>query len=122
MKMMHLVASVILLLVGCTTTRESRVAYRPEVRKMSTADDTLFLDLLLRVGETDHKFYPSSKDKTLTRIEVITPYDNRKTGDERWFIQHDDGAVSVYRVKLQPDGRGGTRFVGELDPATTKKR
>ena len=110
-----LVASVILLLMGCTTTRESVVMVDPAIRKNSNADDKLFWTVLLRIGEADHKRYPGAKFKKLARIDVITPYDNQRTGEERWFIDHGGGETAMYRATFTPDGRGGTDFAIQRD-------
>jgi hypothetical protein len=114
----------LVLLVGCATTPHGTIAIPPEVRKMSTTDETLFRDLLTKPGGVTHAdmvLYPRSQQKTLTRIEVLTPYDNRRTGQERWFIQHEGGETTAYLVKLIPDGRGGTTFTVQRDSSPTKK-
>lgn len=91
---------------------------------MSTTDDTLFRDLLTKPGGVAHAdmiLFPRSQRKTLARIEVLTPYDNRQTGQERWFIQHESGEPTPYLVRLIPDGRGGTTFTVQRDTAPTNK-
>jgi|SRR6266550_421813 len=113
-----------LLLLGCASISEGLMTIRPEVRKMSSTDETLFRDLLTKPGGVAHAdfvSYPRSKQKTLTRIEVLTPYDNRQTGQERWSIVHEDGETAAYLVKLIPDGRGGTTFTVQMERTGKKK-
>jgi esterase/lipase superfamily enzyme len=102
------------LLTGCATTPHGTISIPPEVRKMSTTDDALFRDLLTKSGGVAHAdmvLYPRSQQKTLTRIEVLTPYDNRQTGQERWFIQHEGGKTTAYLVNLIPNGKDSTTFI-----------
>ena len=85
---------------------------------MSYADERLFRDLWTApggVGFADVTMYPRARNKALTRIEVLTPYDNKKTGVERWYIQHDGQDTAAYLVKLIPDGHGGTTFTVQKD-------
>ena len=114
-----------LLLLGCATRREDSMTIPPEVRNMSATDETLFRDLLTKhggVAHADFVAYPRSNRRTLTHIEVLTPYDNRQTGEERWFIAHKGGETAVYQVKLIPSGRGGTMFTVQRESAADNKR
>lgn len=113
-----------LLLAGCAMTPHGIITIPLEVRKQSTTDDTLFRDLLTKPGGVAHAdmvLYPRSQQKALTRIDVLTPYDNQKTGQERWFIEHEGGETTAYLVRLNPDGRGGTTFTVQRDSTATKK-
>ena len=115
-----LMATITALLAGCATRPNSTMTIPPEVRKMSYADDRLFRDLLTGIGGVgfaDVTMYPRAKQKALTRIEVLTPYDNKKTGVERRQIQHDGQDTAAYLVNLIPDGRGGTSFTVRKDRA-----
>jgi len=90
---------------------------------MSTTDEPLFRDLLTKRGgvvHADFVSYPRSSQKKLIRIEVLTPYDHRRTGQERWFIQHEGGDTAAYLVKLKPDGHGGTQFTVQRERTVTK--
>lgn len=85
----------------------------PEVRRTSKADDTLFRDLLVGdggVGFFDQILYPDVKEREVARIDVVTPYDSKQTGVERWHVQHDRGETVTYRITMDPDGEGGTYF------------
>jgi len=90
---------------------------------MSYADDRLFRDVFGGpggVGFADEVMFPNAKVKTVTKIEAIVPYDNRKTGIERWTIQHDGQDTRAYIVKFIPDGHGGTTFTTQKDDGRTK--
>lgn len=118
------IVTAVSLLLGCATAPHGTMVIRPEVRKMSTTDDTLFRDLLTQksgVAFADMVFYPHSKQKTVTRIEVVTPYDNHRVGEETWFIEHEDGIITAYRLRFIPDGRGGTTFTVQRRATPTKK-
>jgi hypothetical protein len=124
MKTQSLITILAFLLAGCATTPQGVLRIAPEVRKMSTTDEALFRDLLTKPGGVAHVdmlLYPRSKQKTLTRIEVLAPYDNRRTGQERWFVGHESGETAAYLVKLIPDGRGGTTFTVQREQAAPKK-
>lgn len=111
------------LVCGCATTREARMAITPEARKASTCSNRLFTDLLTKPGgvaDADFRLYPHSNDKTLSRIEVLIPYDNQHEGQERWFVTHKDGTTASYLVHLRPDGRGGTYYIVEAKKPATK--
>jgi len=104
---------VVLFVSACATTREGTLEISPEVEKTTTADPVLFRDLLSKpggIGFADYQLYPRSYKKRFTRIEVLTPYDNVKTGEERWFITDEHGENRSYLVRMIPDGRGGTTF------------
>ena len=104
----------IITLAGCATiASSSKLSYAPEVRRQSSSSDTSFQDLLTAVGGVgyvDRVAYPNAKERTLVRVEVILPYDNQKTGSERWTIRHDANEIAVYQVTLVPDGEGATDF------------
>lgn len=104
----------IITLAGCAAIgSSSKIAYTPEVRKQSSASDISFHDLLTAiggVGYSDRAAYPNAKERTLVRIEVLLPYDNQRTGSERWTIRHDTNEIAVYQVTLVPDGEGSTDF------------
>jgi hypothetical protein len=94
------------------------LTYTPEVRKSSHADDRLFNDMTHAIGGVDfydRVVYPKATTRVLTRIEVITPYDNHQTGIERWTIQHDGDTSASYVVRFMPDGKGGTDFAVSKD-------
>ena len=115
---LSLAATITALLAGCATRPNSTITIPPEVRKISYADERLFHDLLTGsggVGFADVTMYPRARQKALTRIQVLTPYDNKKTGVERWYIQHDGQDTAAYLVKLTPDGHGGTSFTVQMD-------
>jgi hypothetical protein len=118
MKNTFLILAVAALLAGCTTTRDAKMVVQPGVREQSTADETLFRDVLTQrggVGYADFVLYPNSAQKTLTSIQVITPYDSHMGGMERWTIQHDGQDSCTYLVKFIPDGQGGTTFTVQKD-------
>jgi hypothetical protein len=103
---------------GCVTTRDSGMTIRPEVRKQSSCDDVLFRDLLTKRGGLGHAnwlWFPKVKQSVVTKIEVVTPYDNKHTGVERWFVQHDDGEICVFLVKLRPDNKHETDWAVQLE-------
>jgi hypothetical protein len=113
-----LIAALAVFIAGCATTSSSSLAYTPDVRKMSYADNRLFRDLLSAIGGVkfaDEVSFPNAKTRTITKIEAVVPYDNRQTGVERWTIQHDGQDSCTYLVKLIPDGRGGTSFTVQKD-------
>lgn len=110
---------VALMLIACSTI--SRMELPTEVLNTSTADETLRYDLITGIGGVgflDNAFFPEGKKRKLTRIEVLTPYDNVKTGEERWFITDENGRERSYLVTLIPDGRGGTTFKVEKEGGT----
>ncbi len=114
MKYPFLVLALAVLLAGCATSHEVTLTIQPGVRAQSTTSDKLFHDVLTQrggVGYADFVKYPNSTQKTLTNIQVITPYDNGMTGVERWTIQHDGKDSCTYQVKFIPDGLGGTTFI-----------
>ncbi len=118
MKNAFLFVAVIILLAGCTTPHEANMSVQPGVRKQSMADERLFRDVLMQrggVGYADFVLYPNSTQKALTSIQVVVPYDNHKTGVERWTIQHDGQDSCTYLVKFIPDGHGGTTFTVQRD-------
>ena len=121
MKNKILIAALTVFLAGCATTSSSKLTYAPEIRKMSSADDRLFRAMLNAIGGVkfaDEVSFPNAKERKITAIETIVPYDNRKTGIERWTIQHDGQDTSSYMVKFIPDGRGGTTFTVQKDTGT----
>jgi hypothetical protein len=105
---------ILVLLAGCVSIgNSSKITYTPELRKQSFATDTMFHDLLTAykgVGYTDAHAYPNAKERTLVRVEVILPYDNHRTGSERWTIKHEAGQTAVYQVSMVPDGEGSAEF------------
>jgi hypothetical protein len=50
---------------------------------------------------------------------VITPYNPRQTGKERWFIEHETGPTAVYLVEIIPDGSGSAFFEVKRDPGSS---
>jgi len=118
MRYTFLILTAAALLAGCTTTRTAKMTIQPAVREQSTADERLFRDVLTQrggVGYADFVLYPQAKQMALMSIQVITPYDNHKTGVERWTIQHDGQDSCTYLVKFIPDGSGGTTFTVQKD-------
>jgi hypothetical protein len=118
MKPTFLIIVIVTLLTGCATTREAQMIIQPGVREQSTADEKLFRDVLTQrggVGYADFVLNPKAAQKTLTSIQVVVPYDNQKTGVERWTIQHNGQDSCTYLVKFIPDGRGGTTFTVQND-------
>lgn len=101
-------------IVGCVSNSSpSTLGASPEVRAESQTDDRLFRDILGvtgGVGFIDKVLYPNAKSRVLIKIEVITPYNGKVQGVERWYIQHDGNSTATYLVKLNPDGKGGTFF------------
>lgn len=92
--------------------------YTPEVRRLSYADDRLFRDMVTGIAGVDfydRVSFPKSTHRSLVGIEVVTPYDSRQTGVERWSIQHDGDVTATYIVRFMPDGRGGTNFAVARD-------
>jgi len=80
---------------------------------MSYASNRLFHDMLSGIGGVaffDEVAHPNAKERRIVKIEVMVPYDNRKTGVERWTIKHDGDETVSYLVKFVPDGHGGTTF------------
>jgi len=112
-----LTSVLIVFLSGCAST--SRLTYTPEVRKMSYADNTLFRNLrsgIGGVGFADEVIYPDVNERRIEKIEIITPYNNRIAGKEKWTVNHDGKTNVSYLVTLNPDGRGGTYFsVKQID-------
>jgi hypothetical protein len=104
----------VIALAGCASIAgSSKINYTPDVRRSSFASDTTFHDLLTAIGgveSADRAAYPNAKERTLVRIEAILPYDNLRTGSERWTIRHDANETAVYQVTLVPDGEGATDF------------
>ena len=91
-------------------------------RKMSFASDALFNDMLGGIGGAgmaDTARYPQAKSRSVTKIEVIVPYDNVRTGIERWTITHDGDQAIAYILYFVPDGHGGTNFGVKLDSRKT---
>ena len=122
-KQIILISMLAAVLCGCATIPPSQLSCAPEVRKMSYADDRLFRDVfggMGGVGFADEVMFPNAKDKKITKIEAIVPYDNHKVGIERWTIQHDGQDTSSYIVRFIPDGHGGTTFQTKKDDGTTK--
>jgi hypothetical protein len=70
-------------------------------------------------GFSDTVRFPKAKSRAVTKIEVIVPYDNVRTGIERWTIVHDDNLPTAYILYFVPDGHGGTRFGVKLDDGKT---
>ena len=117
-KHLALIAILALFTGGCATMSSSSLTCTPEIRKLSDADNSLFHDLLTQIGGVgfaDETFFPNAKSRTIVKIEIIVPYDNQKTGIERWTIQHDGLDTCSYIVKFIPDGSGGTRFAVRKD-------
>jgi len=120
---MYTIRSCFSMLAICATVYAAEPSYAMltcarEVRKMSLADDTLFRDMLGGIGGagfSDTVRYPKAKSRIVTKIEVIVPYDNVKTGIERWTIVHDGNQSTAYILYFVPDGRGGTKFGVKLD-------
>ena len=118
-----LIATLAVLLAGCATTSSTGLTYTPEIRKMSYADNKLFRDLLSAIGGVkfaDEVSFPNAKERRITGIEAIVPYDNHKTGVERWTVQHDGQDTCLYIVRFIPDGHGGTQFTVQKDDGKTK--
>jgi hypothetical protein len=118
-----IIATLTLFLAGCATTLPTRLTSTVDVRKMSYADERLFRDLLTEkggVGFAECVIFPRVKEGKITSIEAIVPYDNHKTGVERWTVQHDGQDTCSYIVKFIPDGHGGTQFTVQQDDGTIK--
>jgi hypothetical protein len=118
MKNTFALAVALALLAGCATSPESKMAVAPGVRAKSAADKTLFRDLLTAPGGVafaDSVLYPQARQKTLTSIQVITPYHGNNTGIERWTVQHDGQDSCSYIVTLTADRRGETTFTVQKD-------
>jgi hypothetical protein len=112
-----------MVLAACATVK-SRMEVPQEVLDTSSADQRLREDLLTRtggVGFVDYVIYPNAKQRKLTRIEVVTPYDNVKMGEERWFITDESGKSRSYFVSFIPDGRGGTTFTVKHEAPKSEK-
>ena len=106
------------ILCGCATTNTAKLTWTGDVGKKTYADQTLFRDVLAGkggIGYADYVLFPDAKEKKLTNIEVIVPYDNHKTGIERWTIEHDGQGSCSYIVKFIPDGNGGATFTVQKD-------
>ena len=118
-----IIAILALFLAGCVSTPPTRLTCTDDVRKMSYADERLFRDLLTQqggVGFAECALFPRVKEAKIKSIEAIVPYDNHKTGVERWTVQHDGQDTCSYTVKFIPDGHGGTQFTVQKDDGTTK--
>ena len=118
-----LIAMLALLLSGCATTPKHQLTCTTDIRKMSYADERLFRDLMTGTGGilyTDCVLFPRVKSSEIVSIEAVVPYDNIKTGVERWTIRHDGQNTCAYILKFIPDGHGGTKFTVQLDDGTTK--
>ena len=115
MKKYLLLATIFIIgLTGCETM--PKMAYTPEVRKMSFCSDILFKDSLNGVMMMDSIFAPTAKERRILKIDVIVPYDNQRVGVERWTISRDEHETAAYIIKMIPDGHGGTDFnVGKDD-------
>jgi hypothetical protein len=114
-----MVAALVVCWSGCGTTSSGIHAagppleYSDDVRRQSSAGDALFHDLLADrhgVGFLDRRSYPKANVRTLENIEVIVPYNNVRTGFERWTIRHDEADNVSYLLRFAPDGFGGTTF------------
>jgi hypothetical protein len=84
----------------------------------------LFRDLLGASGGVnfaDEVTFPKVKERRIVKIEAIVPYDNHKTGVERWTIQHDGKDTASYLLKFIPEGHGGTQFTVQKDEGKTKE-
>jgi hypothetical protein len=117
-KQLILIGTLAVLLSGCATTSSSRLTYTPEIRKMSYADNKLFRDMLTGIPGVkfvDEVIFPNAKERQITQIEAIVPYDSHKTGVERWTVQHDGRDTCSYIVRFIPDGRGGTTFAVQAE-------
>ena len=122
-KHLVLIAALALVIAGCATTSSSSLTYTPEIRKISDADNRLFGDLLTQIGGVgfaDEAIFPNAKSRAIVKIDVIVPYDNKKTGIEHWTVQHDGLDTCVYIVKFIPDGSGGTQFTVQKDNGSIK--
>ena len=89
---------------------------------MSFAGDILFKDMLSGIGGAgfaDTVRFPQAKTRTVTRIDVIVPYDNIRTGIERWTITHDGNQLTAYILYFVTNGRGGTNFRVKMDDGKT---
>jgi hypothetical protein len=118
-----IITALSLFLAGCATTFTPRLSCTVDIRKMSYADERLFSDLMTQtggIGYAEYVLYPNVKLGTITKIEAIVPYDNHKTGVERWTIQHDGQDTVSYIVKFIPDGKGGTDFTVQKEDGTMK--
>lgn len=106
--------SIALSIFGCASNpTSSTLSISPEVRASSKADDRLFKDMAEStggVGYIDKVLHRSAKSRVLIKIEVISPYNGKDEGLERWHIQHDGKSTATYLVELIPDGNGGTFF------------
>ena len=103
----------VLLTLGCVSIPDSTFAFHPDTIKSSYADNRLLGDLIGAPGGvifTNKTLYPQVTSSVLTKIEVVTPYDNINTGVEKWYIEHNTGEIVCYIVNLIPDGKGGTYF------------
>ena len=113
MKIIGITILTAILLAGCTAIPESTLAIPADVRKSSYTDDRLFYDLIVApggVGFANRTLYPTVTASEVTRIDVVTPYDNKRVGVEKWYVKHNTGETVCYLVKLKPDGNGGTHF------------
>lgn len=103
-----------LLLGGCaTTTPQSTLSIAPEVRSASQAGEVLFRDMVGAaggVGFMDRVLYPKAQQRSVVRIEVVSPYVGSQPGVERWYIEHYGTDTATYLITLIPDGKGGTYF------------
>jgi hypothetical protein len=124
---MKMTRSWITMLAICSVVHAAQPNYAmltcaEEVRKMSFASDLLFNDMLRGiggVGMADTSFYPQAKSRSVTKIEVFVPYDNARTGIERWTITHDGDRATAYILYFVPDGHGGTNFGVRRDERKT---
>ena len=106
--------SITLSIFGCASNQpSSKLSVSPEIRTQSKAGDILFKDMTEStggVGFIDKTLHRSAKNREIIKIEVISPYNGKDKGLERWYIQHDGINVVTYLVELIPDGNGGTFF------------
>jgi hypothetical protein len=110
-------------LAVCTVAHAAQTTYATltcpnEIRRMSFASDALFRDMLGGiggVGMADAARYPQAKSRFIAKIQVIVPYDNVRTGIERWTIAHDGDKGVAYILYFVPDGHDGTNFGVKLD-------
>jgi hypothetical protein len=111
-----LITTLTLILSGCATTSpsgQSGLSVSPEVRRATLADETLFRDVVGAIGGVgfvDRVLYPKARQRSVIRIEVVTPPDPGRSWAERWHIQHDGQGTAAYLIKFTSDGKGGTFF------------
>lgn len=106
MKILILISMIALGVASCASTPPLSVS--AEVRSSSLTDDAMFRQLTGAIGPSplrmlDGEYYPDAQNREIVKIEVLPWDDNQVARFERWHIQHDQGEIGCFLVKLPLD-------------------